>query len=197
MERITPRPAPCIEIDHHALRVFGDRVKVDQRAQVLVVSRDRVEAHNLPGIARLLVIHQVRAAALFFIIVQVHFHVAALFGQGRPAVGGLELHPIVARGIVRGRDHDPGGGVEVAHRIRNDRCRSVGVGQIDGVAVGRQHTGYFQGVAVGEEASVETDDHLMRVGRRIQRHAAQPIFGGDRIGDGLGDHAQVMKGEII
>ena len=52
MPLICPRPGAEHRVDDHLLRIVGDGVEVDQRAQVVVVGRGRVEALNQAAQAR-------------------------------------------------------------------------------------------------------------------------------------------------
>ena len=77
-------PAGTVHRIHHYphLRV-GDDVEVDQVTNMLIICRDGVEAHDLFLLGGMLILHKVGAAALLFIVVQIHFHPAALFGRSR------------------------------------------------------------------------------------------------------------------
>ena len=56
-------------VDHHALRVIGNGVEVDQLAQMLIISQQRVEALDQAQLARLVKVHQVRPAGALFIVI--------------------------------------------------------------------------------------------------------------------------------
>ena len=100
--------APCAihGIDHYVLRIFGDDIEIDQFAQMLIIIWYRVEACDQPFFAGDVIIDQVGAAPLGFIIIQVHFHLSAQFRQRRTAVGGFQFDPVIARRVVGGGDHD-------------------------------------------------------------------------------------------
>ena len=142
-------PRAVHRIDHEALRVVGDDVRVDQRPQVVEVGGQRVELLDQSHLARLVEIHQVGAARAFLVVVDVDFHAPALLGQGGAAVGGFQLDAVVARRIMRGGDHHARDRVEVLHREGNGRCRRIRLGEQDGESVGSQDAGHILGIAVG------------------------------------------------
>ena len=84
---------------------------------MVVVGGDRVEALDQFGFDGLIQIHQVRAAALVFVIVQIHFHTPALFREGGTAVGGFQLDAVITRRVVGSGDHHPAHGVQVSYRV--------------------------------------------------------------------------------
>ena len=194
---ITPRPAPYIEFDDKALRVLGDQVGVDQRAQVIEVGGQGIEFLDEIGVAGLLIVHQVRAAGAALVVADVDLDTVTLLGQGRAAEGGLELHAVVAGGIVGGRDHHAGDGAIVVHRKRNGRRRRIGLGQQDRESIGGQHTRHLSRKTIGEEARIEADDDPVRIGLRAAVAGFVPMLGGNRVGDGLGQDAQIVEGEGI
>ena len=70
-------------------------------------------------------IHQVRATRLFFVVVDVDFHAAGLFGQRRTAVGCFQFHAVIARGIVRCRYDDSRNRIQIFDSVRDRRGGSV------------------------------------------------------------------------
>ena len=95
-------------IHDKALRVFGDDIRIDQRAQMIEVRRQRVELLDQAGLACLLIIHQVGTARLLLVIGDVDLDPPALLREGRAAKRRLELDAVVARGIMRCGDHHAG-----------------------------------------------------------------------------------------
>ena len=77
----------------------------------------------------MVVIHQVRAARLFFVIVDINFHPAALLGQRGTAISRLEFHTVITWRIMRGGDHHPACGFVIFHSIRNGRGGRISMGQ--------------------------------------------------------------------
>ena len=180
-------------IHDEALGIVRDDVGVDQFAQVVEIGRQGIEFLDKVRLAGDLKIHGIGTACLQLVVVDIDFHAAALFGQGRAAERALELDAVVARRVVRGGDHHAGDGALVLDRVGNGRRGCIRVGEQDCEAVPGQHAGHFTGIAVGEEARIEPDHDLLRVGFGSAVAGFIPVVGGDRVGDGLGDHAQVAE----
>src|SRR6266540_6477836 len=69
------------------------------------VSGQGIEFVDQAGIARFFKVHQVGTTRLLLVVVDIHFHTAALFRQSRPAERALEFEAVVTRGVMRGGDH--------------------------------------------------------------------------------------------
>jgi hypothetical protein len=79
------------------------------------------------------------------------------------------------------------------------RPRIAAAAVVDGqshIAVGCQHPGDVDGVAIGEKARVKTDHHFFGINVFASREAVVPGAGIDRVGDGLRDLPQVIEGAI-
>ena len=70
-------PRAVHRIHHDVLRILRDHVEIDQLAQMGMVLGDGIEARDQAFLARHIVIDQVGAASLGFVIVQVNFHFSA------------------------------------------------------------------------------------------------------------------------
>ncbi len=181
---------------------------------MFVIRWQGIELHDQPQFARLVEIHQVRAARLLLVIVDVDLHAAALLGQRRPAERALQLDSVVARRVVRGGNHHAADRTEILDRVRNGGRGRIGLGQVDDKSVGRQDARDLAREAIGQKARIEPDYDSFRLLRlrvsTITRPSAQdsafgraavcglgPMLRSDRVRDGLRHHAQVGEGEAI
>ena len=164
---------------------------------MLEIGRQGVEFLDQASFPCHVEIHQVRAAGAFLIIIKIDFHPVALFVQGRPAIGRLELDAVIARGIMRCGDHHAGDGMQVLYRIGDDGRRGVRLRQVDDKAVGSQDARHISGVPVGQEACIEANHKFLRVGRLAVLAGLVPGFGCHCIRNGLTEHAQVGKSKCV
>ncbi len=88
---------------------------------------------------------------------------------------------------MAGGDHHAGRGPLVDNGVADGRRGRVGPRQPRLDVVAGHHPRHLGRVAVGQEARVEADDDA-RLGRALVV---------DKIGDGLGDQAQIVKGELV
>jgi hypothetical protein len=108
-------------------------------------------------------------------------------GWRRAPEGRLELDPVVAGGVVAGRDDQPPGGAPVDNRERHQRRRDRAVGQEDRPAVAGQDLGGEVGDPPRVEPRVVADD---------ERPLPRPLLG-PRLRRRLDDDRRVRLGELV
>ena len=182
-------------IHDKALRVFGDHIRIDQRAQMIEVRRQRVELLDQVGFACLLIIHEIGTARLLLVIGDVDLDAPALLGEGRTTERPLELDAVVARGIMGGGDHHARDRAIIFYRVRDGGGRRIRVGKQDGETVRGQDARHFHGITIGKKSGIEADHDPFRVGSRSAAvpAVASPVLGADCIRNGLGNDAQIVE----